>query len=162
MVPMKSVFPSFEIGASAYDAEPSTAPTSMSTLSCRMSFLDMDTSPSTVPLSVPSCVMMPVRGARNPILSSCACAGIALAAATHSSGRIRVSLFIVGPLLFEVASVRTPHRAVGLLLKTTIHADALKEAATTGLMWASAHRRRRSLEHLVRRDQEALRDSDTE
>src|SRR4029078_6824476 len=29
-------------------------------------------------------------------------------------------------------------------------------------MWASAHRRRRSLAHLVRRDHEALRDSDTE
>jgi hypothetical protein len=39
--------------------------------------------------------MMPVRGARNPILSSCACAGIALAAATHSNGSIRLSLVIV-------------------------------------------------------------------
>src|SRR5262245_46147812 len=99
----------------------------MSTLSCRISFLAMDTSPSTVPLSsstmnltvappslpscssryiwkpltmsVPSCVMMPVRGARNPILSSCACAGIdapeALAAVTYRSSDIWGSLFII-------------------------------------------------------------------
>ena len=90
------------------------------TLSCRMSFLALVTSTSGLPwssstmkvtlappssplcssryiwkpltMSVPSCVKMPVRGARNPILSSCACAGInapnAHAAARHS-GNIR-------------------------------------------------------------------------
>jgi hypothetical protein len=51
-------------------------------------------------MSVPSWVMMPVRGARNPILSSCAWADAvdAPAAATHSNGSTRVSLFMVGPL----------------------------------------------------------------
>jgi hypothetical protein len=50
-------------------------------------------------MSVPSWVKMPVRGARNPILSSCACAGIdtpeALAAVTYRSSEIWGSLFLI-------------------------------------------------------------------
>src|SRR6187551_989733 len=80
-------------------------------------------------MSVPSWVMMPVRGARNPILSSCACAGIALTAATHSSGSTRVSLFIVGPLLCDVVSCSntSSHNQSASL---AVHADALEEVAS--------------------------------
>jgi hypothetical protein len=50
-------------------------------------------------MSVPSWVKMPVRGARNPILSSCACAGSnapnAMAAARHNGGNICDSVLIM-------------------------------------------------------------------
>jgi hypothetical protein len=50
-------------------------------------------------MSVPSCVMMPVRGARNPIFSSWACAGSnapnAMAVARHNGGDIRDSVLIM-------------------------------------------------------------------
>src|SRR4029453_14177541 len=61
-------------------------------------------------MSVPSCVKMPVRGARNPILSSCACACIDApkthAAATYISGNVRPCLFIVVTTSLAIAGLQ--------------------------------------------------------